>query len=155
MNWNILIHFIYGLPLVIIYSHLKILVLNTVLTKTLSQTNSEVTRNAYNLDRVATVHSQGNTRGIPGFSGPRRSISAHSHCSPAPKIAAFRISEQTLSNSKWMPFGVSSALMVLIGLAAHLRLQGIHIYPYLDNLLIRSPSLQQAQHDLRQVRFPL
>ncbi|XP_061480325.1 uncharacterized protein LOC133383498 isoform X1 [Rhineura floridana] len=51
-----------------------------------------------------------------------------------------------------MPFGLSSAprvfSKVLLILVAYLRTQGVHIYPYLDDLLIRAKSEELAHHHL-------
>ncbi|XP_061478779.1 uncharacterized protein LOC133382992 [Rhineura floridana] len=49
-----------------------------------------------------------------------------------------------------MPFGLSSAprvfTKVLLILVAYLRTQGVHTYPYLDDLLIRAKSEELAHH---------
>ncbi|XP_061491494.1 uncharacterized protein LOC133388926 [Rhineura floridana] len=51
-----------------------------------------------------------------------------------------------------MPFGLSSAprvfTKVLLTLVAYLRLQGVHIYPYLDDLLIRARSRELTHRHL-------
>lgn len=56
---------------------------------------------------------------------------------------------------KVLPFGLSktprSFIKYLIVMAAHLRKQGIHIYPYLDNWLIRVRSYQETLISLWQV----
>lgn len=50
-----------------------------------------------------------------------------------------------------LPFGVCSAprvfTKVLVNLVACLRSKGVHVHPYLDNLLIRSSSREQAPGD--------
>lgn len=51
-----------------------------------------------------------------------------------------------------LPFGLTTAprvfSKVLVALVAHLRLQGVFIYPYLDDLLLKSSSRAQACHDI-------
>lgn len=52
---------------------------------------------------------------------------------------------------KALPFGLSTAPRVftklLVNPVSYLRLRGIHVHPYLDDLLIRSPSRLQAQQN--------
>ncbi|XP_061468992.1 uncharacterized protein LOC133378217 [Rhineura floridana] len=54
---------------------------------------------------------------------------------------------------KALPFGLASAPRLftkgMVTLVAGLRMRGLHIYPYLDDLLIRSNSFRQAQQDVR------
>lgn len=66
----------------------------------------------------------------------------------------FCISKQHLQ-FKALPFGLSTAprvfTKVLVNPVSHLRQQGIHVHPYLDNLLIRSVSQERAQRDTARV----
>lgn len=56
---------------------------------------------------------------------------------------------------KALPFGLSTAPRVftklLVNPVSHLRKQGLHLHPYLDDLLVRSSSYQQALRDTQTV----
>ncbi|XP_053114316.1 uncharacterized protein LOC128328210 [Hemicordylus capensis] len=51
-----------------------------------------------------------------------------------------------------LPFGLSSAPRVftkmMVAVIAHVRQQGVHAYPYLDDILVRSVNQQRALHDV-------
>ncbi|XP_053149582.1 uncharacterized protein LOC128344105 [Hemicordylus capensis] len=53
-----------------------------------------------------------------------------------------------------LPFGLSTAprvfTKIMVALVAHLRTRGIHLYPFLDDLLIRSPSWDKGLLDIRE-----
>lgn len=54
-----------------------------------------------------------------------------------------------------LPFGLSSAprvfTKIMISLVAQWRLSGIHVHPYLDDLLLRASSYDQAKHHTQQI----
>lgn len=70
------------------------------------------------------------------------------------RFLRFCVGEQHLQ-FKALPFGLSTAprvyTKVLVNPVSHLRQQGIHVHPYLDDLLIRSTSRHQAQLDTAMV----
>lgn len=81
-----------------------------------------------------------------------RGISTYSHPEQTQKVPQFYYGNNHFQYQA-MPFGLTAAPGVftnlLVTLVARLRCQGVALYPYLDNILIRSPSRERALLDIQ------
>lgn len=92
-------------------------------------------------------------RGFPGIFGSIRSLSSHTNSTGTSKVSTVCLQWTPHYQYRALPFGLKSSprvfTKILVTLVAHLHVQEMALFPYLNDILVKAPSRAQGEEAIQ------